>query len=567
MSIVWAKDWWLHIFYEVEGDDVPVPNADDLAQVKLPFNITPEQTASIPDEYTTGIQHYVNTTDADSVPWTSYYATYRRVHLAVSNAFGIWFEIEKTTKGWRAIRVVRPSVSIKHWPVKGIDFQHLEDTRDTIWPPPVEPRKKSSVFCKRPDIDNMDTESKVKEDNNMKPTRSSQTEQGRGGNGRPLRGPGGNPFSSWLHQNNDIKPKWLEGTPPKQYKGDRNRTYKFLQDFKRFMKMNIDADIAKNPFKKSTYFLSLIDGLDTEGWTDEMDNWLDKVEDNHSEIPTGMNKWQYIEQQFKKSFVDYTEHEKANKELAELRMKDRNVDHYIARFQQLAHRGGHNLDQPLVMTKFAQGLLTHLSDSCFKMHDPDTFEEWTQSAQWNYCIWMKKQEAKGNLTAIQNWSERPGNPWAWLQWRDQGRGGQTHGNPNRRNPWNPTHYTPSDPNAMDTSAATKKAVTEADKQKYRQEGQCYKCSKQGHLARNCPNKTPHIKATSSSEEKPEKAAVSKTENLTDRNILANYARELSDEARDTFIRKLMERGEGKEDFSTAWVLQLSLGPILQTQCT
>jgi hypothetical protein len=41
------------------------------------------------------------------------------------------------------------------------------------------------------------------------------------------------------------------------------------------------------------------------------------------------------------------------------------------------------------------------------------------------------------------------------------------------------------------------------------------------------------------------------EDLTNGNILANYARELSDEARDTFIRKLMERGEGKEDFSKA----------------
>jgi hypothetical protein len=57
----------------------------------------------------------------------------------------------------------------------------------------------------------------------------------------------------------------LEGTPPYKYEGDRNKTYQFFRDFKRFMKMNIDANIAKSPYKKSTYFLSLIEGLDTEG--------------------------------------------------------------------------------------------------------------------------------------------------------------------------------------------------------------------------------------------------------------------------------------------------------------
>jgi hypothetical protein len=104
---------------------------------------------------------------------------------------------------------------------------------------------------------------------------------------------------------------------------------------------------------------------------------------------------------------------------------------------------------------------------------------------------------------------------------------------------------------MDTSAIAKKAVTEADKQKHRQEGRCYKCSKQGHLACNCPSKVPCIKAASSTKEKPEKVATSKTEDLADRNILADYARKLSDKARDIFIRKLMEKGESEEDFSMA----------------
>jgi hypothetical protein len=41
---------------------------------------------------------------------------------------------------------------------------------------------------------------------------------------------------------------------------------------------------------------------------------------------------------------------------------------------------------------------------------------------------------------------------------------------------------------MDTSAVARKATTEAEKQKCRQEGRCFECGKQGHLARDCPSK-------------------------------------------------------------------------------
>jgi hypothetical protein len=58
-----------------------------------------------------------------------------------------------------------------------------------------------------------------------------------------------------------------------------------------------------------------------------------------------MNEWDIMEREFKKAFVDYAEHEKANEDLRKLRMKDGNVDAYITRFSQLAHRGGHNVNE------------------------------------------------------------------------------------------------------------------------------------------------------------------------------------------------------------------------------
>jgi len=36
--------------------------------------------------------------------------------------------------------------------------------------------------------------------------------------------------------------------------------------------------------------------------------------------------------------------------------------------------------------------------------------------------------------------------------------------------------------------AIRKATTEVEKQKHRQEGRCFECSLQGHIARNCPQR-------------------------------------------------------------------------------
>ena len=49
-------------------------------------------------------------------------------------------------------------------------------------------------------------------------------------------------------------------------------------------------------------------------------------------LPWQMNKWQVMEREFKKAFVDYARHEKANNKLRKLKMKDGNINAYIAHF-------------------------------------------------------------------------------------------------------------------------------------------------------------------------------------------------------------------------------------------
>ena len=47
----------------------------------------------------------------------------------------------------------------------------------------------------------------------------------------------------------------------------------------------------------------------------------------------------------------------------------------------------------------------------------------------------------------------------------------------------------------------RKATTEAEKDKYRKEGRCFNCGRQGHLSRFCPDKKPRI-ATATTETNP-----------------------------------------------------------------
>jgi hypothetical protein len=242
------------------------------------------------------------------------------------------------------------------------------------------------------------------------------------------------------------------------------------------MRINRDADIAKDPFKKCNYFLAFFTGPDTEGWVDQQDDWLIKVDRDPFILPWRMDEWDVMEQEFKKAFVDYAEHEKANDDLRKLKMKDGNVDAYIARFSQLAHRGGHNVNEPELLRLFAIGLPAPLANACIDQQDPETFEEWTHAAQRNQKVWLKNKASKGSSDQPKV-SETP---------NDQiipsvDSNGETKTTEDKIVPTK-RQSSSRDPDAMDTSATVRKAVTEGDKQKHRSEGRCFECSKQGHIA-------------------------------------------------------------------------------------
>jgi hypothetical protein len=176
----------------------------------------------------------------------------------------------------------------------------------------------------------------------------------------------------------------LEGILPNKFEGDRAKTLPFLTQFKWFMLMNHHTMIAQDPYMKSAFFLSLMDGPKVEGWTQCTYDWLNQIEADPSQLPFKMSAWQALEADFKQSFINYAEHKCAQDELRKLKIKDSNVDKYITAFQLLSHHVEMNLDDPSMLRLFMLGLLKSLADSCIDIDSPENFEQWANMAQCHH---------------------------------------------------------------------------------------------------------------------------------------------------------------------------------------
>ena len=92
---------------------------------------------------------------------------------------------------------------------------------------------------------------------------------------------------------------------------------------------------------------------------------------------------------------------------------------------------------------------------------------------------------------------------------------------------------------MDTSAVVRKATTDAEKKKHMSEGWCFRCSKQGHVAQNCPDWPAQVRATT--EDSPE--VLPKVESIpTGGAALAEFCKKLSEDEVDIFVKTMQEDG-------------------------
>jgi len=123
------------------------------------------------------------------------------------------------------------------------------------------------------------------------------------------------------------------------------------------MLMNYKANIAKDPIMTSIYFLLLLEGLKCEGWVDSADKWLCQVVNDLSMISHRSNIRQELKKKFKDTFSNYAKHERAQDKMKKLKMKNDNLDKYLAAFKTLGQCTELDLNNPSNLQTFALGLL------------------------------------------------------------------------------------------------------------------------------------------------------------------------------------------------------------------
>jgi hypothetical protein len=84
---------------------------------------------------------------------------------------------------------------------------------------------------------------------------------------------------------------------------------------------------------------------------------------------------------FNRQYADVLGQEKARAELKRgFKMEKGDIDTYIAKFEQVIRQAGLDIDQPLVVNKFARGLPREMYDFIYTHKDPQMYEQWRNEA-------------------------------------------------------------------------------------------------------------------------------------------------------------------------------------------
>ena len=208
-------------------------------------------------------------------------------------------------------------------------------------------------------------------------------------------------------------------------------------------------------------FQSFIRGPNTDDWVSEQAEWLvDQIV--RGVLVTEANLWNTVLNQFIAAYTNTAIKSRSQKQLRELRMKQENLDDYIAEFQSLANKAGYTLDEEATLNVFQDGLPDQLIVNIVRFHHPITWNDWTTAACTQHQEYIFLKDRTKN-------KER--------------RFGGTKGQ------WQKAFSRPKDPNAMDIGCTRARAtLTDEDKQRLQAEGRCFRCQKQGHISRNCPQR-------------------------------------------------------------------------------
>src|SRR5947208_7313760 len=248
-----------------------------------------------------------------------------------------------------------------------------------------------------------------------------------------------------------------------------------MRQFNLLWGLNETNEIFATPYFRAMYALSLMNGPNIDDWAHNQVTKL-RERSTRQQNPIARDQeqhWNDLKNAFETAFTDIAKEQNATQKLLALRMYRNDIDTYISTFETLVVEAGYNRDAKGTVHLFAQGLSPSLlRDLLYSPTIPQTMDDWQTRA---------RDEVKNN--AFRETMLRPDkHHYKWqFQQQNNGQGRQQH----RRRPNDQTVPMDVDPPVF---TQVNKAYTEEDKKQHRTSGRCFTCSRQGHMAKNCPFK-------------------------------------------------------------------------------
>jgi len=221
----------------------------------------------------------------------------------------------------------------------------------------------------------------------------------------------------------------LSGNPPRIFNGDHTTSVGFLMEWELYYEINRHIDIMNQPYTRSMLFLTYIQGDDVQSWVMKQILWLRNEINTGGVQPTNEWLWREILCMFEHAFLNTMNEARARSELSKLKMTGGDIDGFIAKFEQLARNANYTLDEPTVLDKFIKGLPTKLAEGCLNQDNPETWQEWANSARKRQGVYLKWRQILGQTTQPgqgQNQGQKSQKGDNFNRWRQGFRSGKTH---------------------------------------------------------------------------------------------------------------------------------------------
>ena len=181
----------------------------------------------------------------------------------------------------------------------------------------------------------------------------------------------------------------LKGKTPDIFDGDRTKSKAFLSDIKIYFRINRKKTEIKNCYTRVLLTLSFIKGANIVNWVDTQFDEVEgdlKYQCGDDEFDESL--WDEFEKRFKRAFVSSTAKEDAYVKMQKLKMKNNQLDGYIAEHGTLIAELDWDSDSEMSCHSFREGLPDPLARKIIDMEGiPDILTLWVQYAQKYHSRW------------------------------------------------------------------------------------------------------------------------------------------------------------------------------------